>query len=621
MDKQEILNKLKFKLDNPNLRLPEYIDFTIDNNVLFVHIGINKRKNKMSCLANMQEDEAAFEGWCICLKYHLEIYINKVKLLWLELNNISEKETGHYNRFLYRVLRFSQLFTWFEVSSEHEHTLVKFESSLKNLIINSPEKQAGIPSSTEVSEKTIEYNSRNLELLKGTLDLKHTNHQLPVGVFKYGKHFFTGGASALDIWGTDDRENLHLFELKYDNKKVGIITELLFYVEVFYDVFIDGKIGKPKMNSFLRDAEFLYSSRADKVSRIKAHFLIDKIHPLVEGTANLLNENSMDIKFFTLFYKLNGSNSQFEKICFKGAYQLAQENLQAIFRKEYGILGNKYFLSECYDNFFYKITRDAVQYFDINNIEWWSYNKNSNKPTDHMLSSQIQCLNFLYSFRNDKKAVLQLAKLFEPQIDDIYPTIIDKEEGFLAFEFTYNNDKLINEKSKGSKRGKYCTSIDVFLIAKLNNKKLLVPIEWKYTENYLFFENKALEKNKGQTRQASYNQLISESKQLKTPTILAKSIYYFEPYYELMRQTLLVEQMVNKGVADDFLHIFVAPIANTDLLQNSYLCELQDLFETWKNQLEKPEKFKHIDTSQILGLIAQLPNYSELYNYLKLRYF
>jgi hypothetical protein len=620
MDKQEILNKLKIVLDHTYLRLPEYIDFTIDNNVLNVHIGINKRKNKMSCLANMQEDEAAFEGWCICLKYHLKSYFDKVKFSWAVPINISEKEIGHYNRFLYRVLRFRQLFSWFEVSCEHENILVKFESSIRNLSINSPEKQPGIPLSTEISEKKIEYNSQNLEFLKSKLDLKHSNHQLPVGVFKYGKCFFTGGASALDIWGTDDKKNLHLFELKYENKKVGIITELLFYCEVFYDVFITGKIGKPKNINFLRDAEFLYSVRADKVSRLKAYFLIDEIHSLVEGTANLLNENSMGIKFFTLFYKLNGSNSQFEKLYFKGAYQIAQQNVQSIFRKENGVAGNKFFLSECYDNFFNQIRRDVVQYFDINNIEWWSYNKKSDKPTDHMLSSQIQCLNFLYAIRKDKNAVLQLAKLFEPQIDDIYPAITDKDEGFLAFEFTCNNDKLINERSNGARRGKFCTSIDVFLIAKQNDKKLLVPIEWKYTESYLLFENKALEKSKGQTRQASCNQLISESKQLKTPIILAKSIYYFEPYYELMRQTLLVEQMVSKGVADDFLHIFVAPDANTDLLQNSYLCEQQDLVETWKNQLEKPEKFKQIDTSQILGLIARLPNYSGLYNYLKSRY-
>lgn len=615
MDKQEILNNLKIKLDNTNLRLPEYIEFTIDINVLNVHIGINKRKNKMSCLANMQEDEAAFEGWCICLKYHLKNYIDKVKLSWAVPINISDKEIGHYNRFLYRVLRFRQLFPWFEVSYEHEDVLVKFESSLKNLFVNSPEKQAGIPSSTVISEKVIEYNAKNLELLKSKLDLKHSNHQLPVGVFKYGKFFFTGGASALDIWGTDDKEFLHLFELKYDNKKVGILTELLFYCEVFHDVFITGIIGKPKSINFLRDAEFLYSVKADKVSRLKAYFLIDKLHPLVEGTINLLNENSIGIRFFTLFYKLNGSNSLFEKIYFKGAYQYEQESLQTIFRKENGVEGKKFILSDYNDNFFKQIKINVVKYFDINNIEWWNYIKKSGEPTNHMVSSQIQCLNFLFAFRQDKESTLKLAQLFDPEIDNILPSIGDKDSGYITFEFIYENAKLLGEKNKKAKRGAYCTSIDVFIIAIRNGEKLLIPIEWKFTETYLVFENKAFggENNK-------YSELIKNSVQLKTFNDLAHSCYYYEPFYELMRQTLLVEQMVKSGVANDFLHILVVPSENKDLLDNNYTFTNNDLQTTWCNCLSDQSKFKIIDSKQIQQLIENLPGYSKLAGYLKSRY-
>jgi len=45
-----------------------------------------------------------------------------------------------------------------------------------------------------------------------------------------------------------------------------------------------------------------------------------------------------------------------------------------------------------------------------------------------------------------------------------------------------------------------------------------------------------------------------------------------------------------------------------------------DLVETWENQLVKPEKFRHIDNFEILELIARLPDYSDLSNYLKFRY-
>ncbi len=271
------------------------------------------------------------------------------------------------------------------------------------------------------------------------------------------------------------------------------------------------------------------------------------------------------------------------------------------------------------NNLWSKIKPFVFDYFKVNEIAWWG--DDAQVPSGHMLSSQIQCLNFLFTLRNDQKAVLKLAQLFDEEIDMVWLVPGDIEFTYLAFEFVYENRILLNEDDDGAQRGAYCTSVDVFLLANRKGKKLLVPIEWKFTENYLEPKNKALEAGKGPTRQERYNYLIRESKQLKTPHDVAHSLYYYEPYYELMRQTLLVEQMIIKGVADDFLHILVAPDANVDLLRNSNLCEQQDLVETWKNQLEKPEKFKHVDTSQILGLIASLPNYSGLYNYLKLRYF
>lgn len=620
MDKQEIIQQLKVRLANDSLKLPEYIEFNVENLVLNVHLSKNTGKNKMACLSNMQENESAFEGWSICLKFHLSEFIDEVSLSWTDPLNVTNTEQLHYNRFLYRVLRFRQMFSWFVVSKEHEPELLKFENSIRNLSVNSPNKDAGIPTLDIVSEKTIEYNSRNLDFLKSKMSLKIVDHQLPVGVFKSGRPFFTGKASGIDIWGIDDADNLNVFELKYKNKKVGIITELLFYSQVCHDVFLTGQIRKPQNVKSLRGAEFLYSSNAPKIQGIKAYFLTDELHPLVAGTTALLNSNSLGIKFFNLEYKLNSNTTQIQKLYAKGAYQLAKEISQLVFRKNQGIAGNKYFVSNFRDNLFEDIRNDAVQYFEDNQISWWSFTKDDSEPTKHMLSSQIQCLNFLYAIRRDKSAVLRFANLIDPDIEDIYPTLTDKDEGFLAFEFIYENKRLINENDKGGKRGKYLTSIDVFLIVRRGEKKLLVPIEWKYTETYLIPENKALEKDKGQTRQARYNQLIVDSMQLKTPNDFTKSLYYFEPYYELMRQTLLVEQMVKKGVADDFLHIMIAPNANTDLLQNSYLCEEQNLVETWKKQLQKPEKFKQIDSSEILDLFGSLTDYSELYNYLKLRY-
>jgi len=133
-------------------------------------------------------------------------------------------------------------------------------------------------------------------------------------------------------------------------------------------------------------------------------------------------------------------------------------------------------------------------------------------------------------------------------------------------------------------------------------------------------KNKALELGKGKTRQNRYNQLISNSTQLKSNPELGNSVFYYEPFYELMRQTLLVERMVNSGIASDFLHILVVPSGNEDLLGNNYTFTNDDLQTTWRNCLSDQSKFKVIDSKHIRQVIENLPDYSKLTDYLNLRY-
>lgn len=270
------------------------------------------------------------------------------------------------------------------------------------------------------------------------------------------------------------------------------------------------------------------------------------------------------------------------------------------------------------NNLYSKIRSHVIHYFEDNEIAWWG--DDTKVPSGHMLSSQIQCLNFLFALRCDKYAVLQLAQLFDPEIYDILPTIGDKDLGYIAFEFIYENAKVMNEDDADAKRGRFCTSIDAFIIAHRNGEKILVPIEWKYTESYFKEENKALELRRGKTRQRRYNQLIRDSTQLKTLPLLENSAYYYEPFYELMRQTLLVEQIVKSGIANDFLHILVVPSENEDLLGNNYTFTDDNLQTTWRNCLLNQAKFKIVDRKQILQVIENLPGYSNHADYLRSRY-
>lgn len=617
MDKNEILLLLKKKLKNNGLKLPGNIDFGIMDKTLTISLGVN---DSLSCTSNLQTDEAAFEGWAICLKHHLCDYIDSVRLSWIKPGNIPEKDQLHYNRFLYRVIRFRQLFGWFEIAEINNPESIEFESKLTGLTINAPMSESPGTMNSISAEKRIEHCSYNLDFIRERFDLLCVNHQLPVGVRRDEERFFSGRASAIDIWGIDQQGKLNIFELKHKNAKVGIISELLFYSEIMYDLFVSGQIGKPGTYRKIRGAEYLYGNRSGKIDQIKSFFLFDRIHPLVAGTTALLNTNKPGIQFFNIQYKLNLSTYQMTGLYFKGGLQLEEEIRQSYFRDNHGLRGSSYVLNSGDANLHDSIRQDAIDYFSQNNIAWWTYNETPEKPSGHMVSSQIQCLNFLFPFRKNKTATLMLARVFNPEIDDVLPVIGDKDPGYIAFEFTVDKGSLLGENDKSSRRGAYCTSVDAFIIATSKRRKVLIPVEWKFTENYLESISKALEGSKGKTRQTRYNQLIHNSLQLKIFPDLSRSIYYYEPFYELMRQTLLAEQMVRRGLADEYLHVLVAPKKNADLLEYKYPLTGKTLEPAWQSCLNLSSRFRLIYTRQILELIQSLPGYSELYKYLEERY-
>ena len=85
---------------------------------------------------------------------------------------------------------------------------------------------------------------------------------------------------------------------------------------------------------------------------------------------------------------------------------------------------------------------------------------------------------------------------------------------------------------------------------------LFIPIEWKYTETY-------------QGKEADEESLIRYPKLIDSASNFQKwdDLYKADPYYELMRQTLLMEQIIKQkdinGIkAVDFRHIMVIPNAH-----------------------------------------------------------
>ncbi len=130
-------------------------------------------------------------------------------------------------------------------------------------------------------------------------------------------------------------------------------------------------------------------------------------------------------------------------------------------------------LSEPELNLWEGVRSDAIEYFMRNKIAWWD---TTNKPTGHLLSSQIACLNHLYFVRQREDIASRILRKIKNKFKRA--TVLD--DGYVEFEKV---GKVRLGKEKILTRGANCTSVDALMLAEDDyRKKTLVLIEWKYTE-------------------------------------------------------------------------------------------------------------------------------------------
>lgn len=271
-------------------------------------------------------------------------------------------------------------------------------------------------------------------------------------------------------------------------------------------------------------------------------------------------------------------------------------------------------------NLFGPIRRSALAYFELNDIEWWRQSEEHYFPNGHVLSSQIHCLNHLFAIRADKDAVRKIIQAVLPEITEIVPSPIDeqfcimekypyKTPSYISFEFTCYNKLYLNERC--NKRGANCTSVDAFVYAKdQEGKHVLIPIEWKYTEHYEKVDDEYKADEEKVEKRYRHLAELSDSN-LKG----WKDAYYWDPAYELARQTLLMEQIIrNKPFhADYYQHIVVCPNGNVEMRTDANAFK-ESLTEKGK------EHFHIIDPQELLAPLEGNEKYSKLLEYLRKRY-
>lgn len=215
---------------------------------------------------NMQENSACFEAWCLIIKAQTKTN-NPDLEIELDVKDITDARypggkpaNGHLGRFLYRILKFSEQYKWFRLS----HDLNKIKEKFKNYLdstsfkTNAPLKEAeddldklsnkGLESYVE--QLLVDDNNQK-EILKLSSASAIVGRQLPVGLYednkdnKDNKEVCIGGTAAADFWAVDG-DTIKVYELKSNNPMVGIITEIFFYTNYVYDVFIAGYLDHNK---------------------------------------------------------------------------------------------------------------------------------------------------------------------------------------------------------------------------------------------------------------------------------------------------------------------------------------------------------------------------------------
>jgi hypothetical protein len=276
---KEVLKKLKkeFSLYNKtrNIKLPSRIKFSIAEDGDTVKMKLPSK----AVSSNMQTDGGAFEGWSLVLKRWGKY--QKVVISWEKPDSIANR---HYQRFLFRIERFSRDFeSWFSIDKDCRILLddLKIKQAEKYLL-NIPGKRGDKVSPNP--EAVLEERFVNGDLRYRLMEISNAvsvYRQLPVGVCenKVSKSalIFTGGKSAIDIWGFNRSNELLLFELKAgSNEKVGIISELYFYVCILQ--MVQKQIFKHE-NCPDEHKHFL---KIPATKKINAYFLSPTLHPLID---------------------------------------------------------------------------------------------------------------------------------------------------------------------------------------------------------------------------------------------------------------------------------------------------------------------------------------------------
>jgi hypothetical protein len=308
---------------------------------------------------------------------------------------------------------------------------------------------------------------------------------------------------------------------------------------------------------------------------------------------------------------------------------------------------DKYFLTingKKYQHFFRKrqlnlwedIRANALEYFSAKNIHWHTNDVENNPetiPEGDMLSSQISCVNHLLLLRKNQYYANAILKNIDKRI--VSAEIVRDgygDDGYVEFESwgTKENNNPLNEKECGTlhgkrwrrERGAFSTSVDSIMVGKKDDgRNILVLIEWKFTEDYTKdYDGK---KYKGKTsNRKEYDKLLMDR---ESPIIQIDNFddLYYDPFYQLMRQTLLGWKAAKDYYCDEYIHLHIIPDENLqiqEITSPNLISKGSNMSNVWENLLKEPFRYKMLSPEKLLSPLKDNQNLKGFFDYLMKRY-
>lgn len=284
-----------------------------------------------------------------------------------------------------------------------------------------------------------------------------------------------------------------------------------------------------------------------------------------------------------------------------------------------------------------ELEADGVQYFYPTDVQFWGSpgrkiidGKACKLPTGHILSSQVACINHLFPLIRDREAATRLLHEINILVCEALPVDIHERGNYVEFEVVGGGSYLNEEKGgKPLKRGANCTSVDAVMKGRTRDGEIvLFLIEWKYVEEYMSAKSK-WDDNGGPERQRRYRSFFTKDNSPFTFCNSEQDEEFFrqlftEPYYQLMRQTLLGWQMLRdsekNGDVTSIEHIVVIPSCNYELRQNSKPLggTERKLAQNWNPLVKFSVLFR--DPQSLFESLAHMSGRGEWIKYLTKRY-